>query len=709
VITFRPDIEGLRAVAVLLVVLSHLRVTGFGSGFIGVDVFFVISGFLITSLLAKEARNRAETGRPRVSIIGFYMRRALRILPAALTTIGFVLLAGHEVLTRIAFTRLQADALYATFFSTNLHLIAGSANYFARGLPDSVLRNYWSLAVEEQFYLVWPLLFGTVAFIVGARSKRLNWHAAVTLLAVGIGVASLVWALKEVDIDPVRAYYSALSRAWQLALGASIALIGARYSIRSRQVRDAVGVGGLLLMAAGLALCGDGRGYPGLSALLPTLGAGAVIVAGLKEPTSNPAGRLLSHPAPRAIGRLSYSLYLWHWPLIVLAAAEYHRRSTTLEAKALLLVLSLALAVATRELVEKPFLKLSHHIGASSDPDSPKPRFKWSQLLLPMVIVSIATASIAVFARPLPELDVQRSVTGREMAPAIWQRELGRAIKYKTASPVELRAARVLMNARLSRQLGAPNLRARHDNGCKTVMTILNERDARNCSAQGRGVLDVKWPEGLNKSVVLFGNSFAGMWYYEVRRVLPRDVTMTPLIMTSCPVWQMWHTPKKDSHGNSCADHAHFVDKQIKAIRPALLIVSYPRAFPPGLQLDASIRLIRHYRDRVGRILFVGAAPNGMPFELCLANTRRTVHCDAHPKPSDWTQDDHEAKLVRKAGADHLSTQALLCVDRKCPSFIAGHPMRIDGSHLSGWATRALGWFMADAIQKSVNAAQQGK
>ena len=693
----------------LFVVLSHLRVPGFTSGFIGVDVFFVISGFLITSLLAKEARDRAESGRPRVSIVGFYRRRALRILPAALTTIGVVLLVGHALLTNIAFTRLKADALYATFFSTNLHLIAGSANYFARGLPDSVLRNFWSLAVEEQFYLVWPLLFGFVAFAFGARRRRFTWHAAVTALAVAIGVVSFAWALQLVAVDPVRAYYSTFSRAWQLALGASIALVGMRQSIRSGMLRAALGIGGLLLLVAGLFLCGDGKGYPGASALLPTLGAGAVIAAGLREPTRNPAGWLLSLRVPRAVGRISYSLYLWHWPVIVLAASQYHRKSTTPEAKVLLFALSLALAVATRVLVEKPFLKLSHRHATTADLDSSAPTFRWSRLIVPAGIVAVATAGIATYARPLPQLDVQRSVQGFEMEPAVWQRELARALTYRKAGPRELRAAQVLMNARLAREIGAPNRNATKTSSCRTVMTIVDAHDAKACSTKGRGVLGIKWPEGLDKSVVLFGNSFAGMWYSELRRLLPKDVTMTPLIMTSCPVWQLWRTPNKDSHGNSCADHARFVDEQITAMRPGLMIVSYPRASPTRLQLKASIRLIRLYRNKVGRILFIGAAPNGLPFERCLTRTRKTRHCDAHPTPKRWAEDRREATLVRQAGADHLSTQALLCGERKCPTFVAGHPMRLDGAHLSGWATRALGWFMADAIQKSVNAAGRGQ
>ena len=150
---FRPDIEGLRAVAILFVVFSHYGVPGFTSGFVGVDVFFVISGFLITSLLAREYAARASEsgGRGRISILAFYRRRVFRILPAAMTTIAAVLIAGKLFLNQIAFIKIQSDALWATFFATNIQLIRQAADYFQAGLPDSPLQNFWSLAVEEQY------------------------------------------------------------------------------------------------------------------------------------------------------------------------------------------------------------------------------------------------------------------------------------------------------------------------------------------------------------------------------------------------------------------------------------------------------------------------------------------------------------------------------------------------------------------------------
>src|SRR4051812_2366005 len=165
-IRFRGDVEGLRAVAVLLVVLDHLDAPGFHGGFMGVDVFFVISGYLITSLLAAEYGKEAEArgGRGSISIAGFYARRARRILPAALTVIGAVVVAGGVLLNELRLAQIRHDALWAAFFGSNVNFIRQATDYVAQGSIDSSpFQHYWTLAVEEQFYLVWPAVFVLVA------------------------------------------------------------------------------------------------------------------------------------------------------------------------------------------------------------------------------------------------------------------------------------------------------------------------------------------------------------------------------------------------------------------------------------------------------------------------------------------------------------------------------------------------------------------
>ncbi|MEI6403302.1 MAG: acyltransferase, partial [Actinomycetota bacterium] len=360
---FRRDIEGLRAVAVLMVVFSHLGFPGFASGFVGVDVFFVISGYLITSLLAKEYRRRAEasaSGRGRISIVGFYRRRVLRILPAALTTIAVVLLAGKLLLNRIAFIKLQSEALWATFFGTNIQLIQQATDYFRVNVAQSPLQNFWSLAVEEQFYVVWPLVFLGVALIAGRRRDGSGWLVAVRAAVVVIGLASLAWSIRSAQIDPAAGYFSTFARAWQLALGAFIALTPAIAVRMKGKVASVSGLLGLGLLALALVVCGAEQGYPGWIALVPTGGAALLICAGLSETGRNPAGRLLSLRLPRAIGRISYSLYLWHWPLIIFAGVLYGKASTTAGARVGLLALSFVVATVSYFAIERPFIRLAH-------------------------------------------------------------------------------------------------------------------------------------------------------------------------------------------------------------------------------------------------------------------------------------------------------------------------------------------------------------
>src|SRR5919198_53352 len=221
-IRFRGDVEGLRAVAVSLVVLDHLEVPGFGGGFFGVDVFFVISGYLITSLLAAEYAKTAEArgGRGSISIRGFYARRARRILPAALTVIVAVVVASGVLLNELRVAQIQRDAIWAVLFGSNVNFIRQASDYFAQGLiGTSPFQHYWSLAVEEQFYVVWPALFFVVARLGFFGAPR-RWRARVATAITAIGAGSLAWSIVATNHEPAGAYFSTFTRAWELALGA---------------------------------------------------------------------------------------------------------------------------------------------------------------------------------------------------------------------------------------------------------------------------------------------------------------------------------------------------------------------------------------------------------------------------------------------------------------------------------------------------------
>ncbi|WP_431473300.1 acyltransferase family protein [Ornithinimicrobium sp. W1665] len=339
----RGDIEGLRAVAVGTVLLYHLHVPWVPGGFAGVDVFFVISGFLITSLLLREVM---RTGT--VSLSDFYARRARRLLPAASVVIVATLVAGWLVLPARTRPDLLAD-VGSTLYVVNWVLAARSVDYLAEDVDPSPLQHYWSLSVEEQFYVVWPLLI-LLAVLVAGRYRLRRGRVAFVLLAA-LGVTSLVWSVLRTGSEPATAYFVTTTRLWELAAGALLAFAVPRLRSLPRGLSEIGVLVGLGLILLGMVVFSTATPWPGSAALLPVVGSVLVIAAGVPgHPTLG--NRLLSLPPMVWIGGLSYAIYLWHWPVVVLAEARWGELSpTTLAGLGLLSVL---LAWATKHLVEDP-------------------------------------------------------------------------------------------------------------------------------------------------------------------------------------------------------------------------------------------------------------------------------------------------------------------------------------------------------------------
>ena len=343
----RADIQGLRAVAVLLVIADHAGVGWLGGGFVGVDVFFVISGYLITLLLVREAESAG-----RVRIGEFYARRARRILPAAtLVLVVSMAYAARELsLTRVQ--QLHNDAVWSALFAANVHFSRLGTDYFASGREPSPFQHYWSLAVEEQFYLLWPLLLAVLVVAVARRGgSPEHLRRALTWLLTGIVVGSLAWSLLSTAAAPVTAFFSSPARAWELAVGALVAVQQPRVAALGRGAADWLFCGGLASVGLAAVAYGPGSAMPGWRALLPVLGAAALLVAG--SPTGARLSRLL-HVVPLPwLGDLSYSLYLWHWPVLVLGR-ETAEEQVGSAATPVLLAVTLGASVATYYVVENP-------------------------------------------------------------------------------------------------------------------------------------------------------------------------------------------------------------------------------------------------------------------------------------------------------------------------------------------------------------------
>jgi len=331
---YRPDIDGLRAVAVLSVVIFHAFPEYLGGGFIGVDVFFVISGFLITSLILREQREE------RFSLKHFYARRIRRIFPALSLVLGFGLIAGWVCLNFMEYKQLTKHTGSSAIFITNFMLLR-EAGYFDNAADTKPMLHLWSLAIEEQFYLAWPLVL-----MFFKRLPRWLFPVLVVLL-----LSSLTYSLSLVfKGDLEHDFYSPLSRSWELLLGASLAFGVSRQAAIPTAWRNMAGWAGLVFIFMSACFLDKSMPFPGYWALPPTLGAALILFAGMQ---SNVNRVLLASRPLVAIGLISYPLYLWHWPLLSFARI-LESQTPGPELRLALVLLSFILAWGTYRFIEKP-------------------------------------------------------------------------------------------------------------------------------------------------------------------------------------------------------------------------------------------------------------------------------------------------------------------------------------------------------------------
>ncbi|QKE84164.1 acyltransferase family protein [Arthrobacter sp. NEB 688] len=341
----RRDVEGLRTVAVGLVLAYHL-LGGPSGGFVGVDVFFVVSGFVITTGLVREVE---ATGR--LSLRRFYARRARRLLPAAGIVLGLTTLAAWFLAPRTERMVVGSDVAGAAGYVVNWVFSARSVDYLAEDLGPSPVLHFWSLSVEEQFYLVWPLLLVALLWVGTRRGVRPGRRH----LALGLGglvvLPSLALSLWYTARAPEEAFFVTPTRLWEMGVGALVALGAGRWSRLRPAVAAVVGWAGLAVLGATAVLVGAGTAWPGSAALAPVLATAAVVVAGFAAGRRGPERLLGLGPAVR-VGALSYSLYLWHWPLLVVSG--WVGLGDGLGVRVGVLAATVLLALASFHLVEDP-------------------------------------------------------------------------------------------------------------------------------------------------------------------------------------------------------------------------------------------------------------------------------------------------------------------------------------------------------------------
>jgi len=657
-------------VAVLLVALTHAGVGFLPGGFVGVDVFFVLSGFLITGLLLAEARAKGS-----VSLIDFYVRRARRILPAAALTLLATDVAAFFLLNFIRARDAVQDSLYAAGFSANFRFSARGIDYFAQGQPPSPLLHYWSLAVEEQFYFVWPAVLSVVLFGVALRRRRCPIGARqlrrLLLVVASLATLSLVWSMHQTATLPAAAYFSPLTRAWELGLGAALAVGASSLARVPSPVRLAMGWAGLLAIAAAAVGFSAQTPFPGSAALLPTVGTALAIVAGIGSTHSRLAAeRLLALRPMCIVGDRSYAFYLWHWPVLILAAG-YVGHELSLPAKLGLLVGAFVLSCASYALVENPIRRRARSRAATG------------------AVFGVSMAAVlgsAVLCLAAIDREQQRFETP--------------AASAALAAPAALVSTRTTVGAdgALPDVVAAVQAAQRNDpipSGLTPPIDHLGSIPApyampRGCISQDVSsrttskICRVGRPDS-RKLIVLIGDSHAMMWLPAVLEMAWRDDwAVVPLLRTGC-MPNRWVTREGPA---SCRAWYHWAIGQVGLLHPTVTLVggSIPERQSPVARAatDGVIAMASALRP-FGTVVVIGdpESLSRSPADCLLSRDASMATCTTTWPSSSLHLYDAVAARARQLGVGFLATRGFVCFDRECPAVIGHTIVYRDNNHLT--------------------------
>jgi peptidoglycan/LPS O-acetylase OafA/YrhL len=680
----RGDIQGLRALAVLLVAFGHAGLGFLPGGFVGVDVFFVLSGFLITGLLISEAQANGS-----ISLGAFYRRRARRILPAAVLTLLVTEAAAFFLLNFVRAKEAMWDSIFAAVFLANFRFAEQETDYFAQAQPPSPLLHLWSLGVEEQFYLVWPALISVVllgaAALRGGRSiRRTDLRVLLLVLAVA-GCASLVWSVHRTATLPPVAYFSPFTRAWELVLGAGLAVGATTLGRVRRGWKLAAGWSGLLAIGASAVLFSSETPFPGSAALLPTVGAALVICAGMTDTHPRAAAaRLLDRAPLRFVGDRSYAFYLWHWPVLIIAQ-QYLGYEPPLAVNLALLSGAFLLSIASYALVENPLRRKNWSgptsglvFGAAAATVIGAAVLSIGALQGQEARFSVAAAAESEFVTPVPIAASYR--TKKRLAPsaaspalpavvaAVEAARRGRPIPSPLTPPI-----RELLDERLPYSLPP---------GCVPVARS-SETSSKICPL-GR----TESP----RSIVVIGDSHAQMWLSPIVTMARRDGwVVLPILRPGC-LPSSWVANFRAAF---CKTWYRWAIEQVQRLRPDMTIVGGAVGGFRGAEAWAAERgmlaMGRAVERSSGKVVVVGD-PEGLkrnPIDCLLSRGASMARCTATWAPAMLGPYNRIAVRSRRAGLGFLDTRGWFCFERMCPAVIGRTIAYKDPHHItSAYALR---------------------
>ncbi|MEU4652974.1 acyltransferase family protein [Streptomyces sp. NPDC023723] len=670
---FRPDIEGLRALAIGLVLLYHAGADRLAGGYAGVDVFFVISGFLITGLLVREL---GRTGR--VSLTGFYARRMRRLLPSALTVLAAVVLAAWLLVPPADLRGVFLDVVAAALYAVNWRQAAEAVDYSALGTAASPVQHFWSLAVEEQFYVVWPLLLIAVAWWCRRRGRDVRPRLAL-VLAVTAAV-SFWYAVTLTRQAAGAAYFSTGTRYWELAAGGLLALVpGGWWRRVPRWAAGAAGLAGVAGIGGAALRFGEDTAFPGPWALLPVLGAAAVIAAGAVA-VDTPAGRLLSLAPVRYVGRVSYSWYLWHWPFLAFTAVWLGE--PPLSVALLAVALSWIPAALTHRYVENRF---RHAPERAVRPHR-------SGLVLGAACTAGAVLCGAVSWTAVPGTRLAEAAD----APGAAVLSAGDTDLQRSAD-----ALRPLP------ETAEDDVDAAHDD---CLVDQLDSALASGC---------VYGDTSSDTTVVLFGDSHAVQWTPALTAIAERrGWRLEVLTKSACSPAEvtMWATQLKRAY-TECDTWRESALRRIAAEEPAL-VVTGARATTPvssdgqrlgetaGAELteEGYAKTLRRLTGAGARVLAFADNPHpGQDVPSCVSGAMDSL-ADCATAKSDALGFEQVGEVAARevGGASVIDATSMLCRGGECPAVIGSVVVYRNDDHLTATYVRTMTQWLGGELPVAV-------
>lgn len=686
--TFRQDIEGLRAVAVVAVVLFHAGIPGVGGGYIGVDVFFVISGFLITGLLWREVAKVGTVGLPR-----FYGARARRLLPASAVVGVATAIASACLLNPLEARKTFLDAISCALYIGNYGFALQGTDYLAAAAPPSPFQHYWSLGVEEQFYLVWPPLILGVAWFIRRARRRTGAHAArrtpyLIMLAL-VGATSFAMSLVLTQTSPSWAFFSLPTRAWELAAGGLVALTAAYWRRLPESVATVAGWSGLLMILLGCNQLGANTLYPGTAALLPVLGTALVIAAGGAAPSLG-VGRVLSLSPMRAVGRVSYSWYLWHWPVLLLAPPLLGH-PLGLPGRLTAALVSCGLAVLTLHVIEDPFrfnASLCQSAGRSLALGGAATAIALCAALILLAMVPAPVGHGPTAQAPKITASLPPAGSGADAYETEVQRVYAQ-VQAGVAASADLKAVPSNLDPRLAD--ASNDHAALLVNGC---LRAFHEVEQGECATGDTASAT---------TIALVGDSHATTWSPAFRQEAEqRHWRLETLGKEACPLMNLPITyPRLHRQYSECEQWRSQMTARLQTEHPRLVVLGMSRLYGVGYgfkSYDAawveSLKLlVGQLRASGAKVLVLGPVPDPRSVvPSCLsAHLENATACSP---PKSLAQSTFgilaEAAATEASGGRYADLTELFCAANICPVIVGNILVYRDDNHVTMQYARVL-------------------